>query len=196
MLPLSLGVAALLSLVAVACGDGAPSVPSRTDTQGATATSVPTPLEDIECGADVPDVTLESAGASQAALPLASEWVGLDCAIGGPGAAYYYMTPEPLKVSPADDPTLVFSREPTRLSVLLWSPDFTSSTTIGSSAIALPMDSVNVAKRFEPVELDVSPLVQQRLDIADIRPGDYALELLGEWPDGVATFSMHIVVAE
>lgn len=193
---LIIGVVAALLTFVLACGDDAPVTPSSIETERVTATPVPTPLENVECGADLPDVTLVSAGGSQPALPLASEWVGLDCVIGGPGADYYYITAEPLEVSTLEIPTLVLSLEPRSLSVLVWSPDLTNSTIIASGEIAIPMDSTNVARRFNPTELDVRPLAEQRLEIADIPPGDYAFEVMGGWADGVATLSLHVAVTE
>lgn len=184
---------ALLALAA-ACGDDAPARPSPAATEAATVTPAPTPLDRIECAADLPDVTLESAGASQAALPLVSEWAGPDCVNGGPGAAFYYIETESLEVAAGDSPTLVISQQPEGLSALVWPPDLTSSTVIAGGETALPMDPPNVARRFNPTELDVRPIAEQQLDLTGVPPGDYAIELFGEWPDGVATLSFHIVI--
>jgi hypothetical protein len=188
-------LAALAVVAALACSDDSPSgqTPSASPLIP-TPTQSPTPLEQIGCEADLPDVTLESGGSSQAAVPLASEWTGPDCAIGGQSYPYYYIPGEPLPVAARDALTLVISQQPEKLAAWTWQPDLTNSTQIASGELALPMDLANTTHRTNARELPVQLSASQQLDIAGLSPGEYVIEVLGFWPDGVATLALYATI--
>lgn len=193
---LTLTLAVTLLVLAGACGDD-DSAPLPTETTPAvTETPTPTPLDQYVCDADVPEVRLESAGVSQAALPLVSEWTGPDCVNGGPGHTYYYLPTEALEVTGQSSPTLILASEPEDLFLVAWSADFADASVIASGETLLVMDPINRPRRNSPTALDVESTSEQQLDLSDLSAGEYALEILGTWPDGVATLSLHIVVTD
>jgi len=189
--------AAVAVVTAFACGDdSSPSVTPAPSTDIPTPAPSPTPLDRIVCEADLPEIMLESGGASQDAVPLALEWVGLDCSIGGWSYDYYYIPGEPLHLATGDGLSLVTSVEPERLIAWTWEPDLANSTIIDSGELALPMDPTNLARRGSAEELPVQPSDGQQFDVAELAPGQYAVEILGFWADGTATLAFHIVIEQ
>lgn len=193
---LVLGIAALTAATGLACGDDSQSNANPTATTVATSTEAATPLDELECGAPLPDVTLEFSGTTQTAVPLNAEWVGLDCTIGGQTYDFYYIPTEPLEVSAEDEPTLVLSQPPEKLTLSTWLPDLTGSTVIAGGETALPMDVTNSARLISARQLPVQVAANQQIEIAGLAPGDYVIEVLSFWPDGVATLALRMAVTD
>lgn len=187
---------ALPVALVVACG-GDDSTPADLPSGGSLFETLspppsPTPLAEIDCPVPIPSVSLSSGSSVQTAVVLGAEWVGEDCSF--IGREFFYVPGAALPVSTSQPPTLVLSEEPVGLSATAWVPDLSAATRIESGELAIPMASGNQGRRGIASLLAVDVTSEQELPLAGLEPAEYVIELVGTWPDGLATLSLRIVI--
>jgi hypothetical protein len=123
---------------------------------------------------------------------LGTEWVGEDCSF--IGKEFFYVPGEALQVTASHPPTLVLSEEPVALTASAWIPDLSAATPIESGELAVPMASANQGRRSIASQLSLDATSEQALRLVELEPGEYIIEIVGTWPDGLATLSLRIVV--
>jgi hypothetical protein len=147
----------------------------------------------VQCPEDIPGLTLELNGETQPAVPLAGEWAGPDCMVGGSGYPYYYLPADALAAAAGDEPTLRIAEQPDKVFVSAWHPDLTDAVTVGSGETAIPMPP-NQPARNSSFSLDVAVTQEQSLSLARLTPGEWAIEATVWWPDGTITFAFLVLV--
>lgn len=152
----------------------------------------PTPLSEIECPAPIPSVSLQADGSVQTAVPLSAEWVGKDCS--SITREFFYVPGEALFVTASHPPTLVLAQEPVALKASAWIPDLSGANRIEGGELAIPMASANQGRRSIASQLSLDATSEQALLLSELEPGEYIIEIVGTWPDGLATVSLRIVV--
>lgn len=169
---------ALLTVALAACGgdDGASQYPTPSAAPTATRAVV-----------DCPHASLILNGAERYGTLNATSWGSRDCAKA--------LTPHPAGEITIDlgglglsgDVGLLVTPEPDGLRVVAWEPESVSAQQGAPLQISIAVPAV-----LNRRELAVEPVERQTLALGELPPGDYVVEVTGEWPAGAASFAFYV----
>ncbi len=188
--------ALLLATLVVACGGG--GLDKITPEPAAQATATRPARQDVksrECEVDLPTATLRYGDSSQTPARFGFDWDGPDCYVVAHGFVTIGIPAEPLYVPAGGRPLLVFSERPSSLRASAWTPVFESATPeADGTTISLLLELNNENRVEKRTDITVQLEESQELNFDALPPGDYAVELIGGWPEGGTSFIARVKI--